>query len=51
MSLDWKQEIKDKETFDVLVKTGMMWEIFPDCPLSWKECEEVVEKEKQRESD
>ena len=51
MKPTWLDKIKTKEDYELLVSTGYAWEFHSDLPMSWKECEEVIEKEKQRESD
>lgn len=35
--------IKTKENYDLLVSTGLAWEVEPNCPSSWKEHLEMVE--------
>ena len=36
--------IQTQQDFHALHKTGMAWELFPDCPCSWKEHLELHEK-------
>lgn len=47
MIRDWKQYIKTKEDYEGLYKTGMMYEFFPEIP-TWKECEEILKGEKEK---
>lgn len=32
----WWHYIKDKESYDKLVSTGMAWELMVDLPLTWE---------------
>ena len=43
--LAWQDVIKNKEDYESLSKSGLMYVYFPD--ISWKEVEEYLNKEKQ----
>lgn len=42
--LVWQDVIKTKEDYQTMYKTGLLWVYFPD--ITWKECEEELNKEK-----
>lgn len=45
---DWKQYIKTKEDYDAIVQSGLGWEFFPQLPFSWKDCEEILKGEEEK---
>ena len=44
MSKPWWHFIKDKESYDAIVSTGMAWELMADLPLTWEECEKILKE-------
>ena len=44
MTNPWWHSIRSREFYDTLVGTGMAWEIFPDLPFSWEDCQSKLKE-------
>ena len=44
MTKPWWHCIKDKESYDMIVSTGLAWELHEDLPLTWEEASQKLKE-------
>ena len=44
MTKPWWHYIKDKKSYDMIVSTGLAWELHEDLPLTWEEASQKLKE-------